>query len=239
MMKNKIAAMQPYVFPYIGYFQLISVADIFVFLDNVNYIKGGWINRNQIVLNQQPHFFTIPCEKISQHKKINQIVPAFTEKEQQRFLKTIEQAYRKAPFFEQIYSELLTWARKSHTSIAEMAADSVLWSCAYLGINRTFEMGSLLQGDGIFKDPTSRMLNLCEVCKSTLYVNMAGGAHLYDPHEFQKNSIQLQFIQPELKPYSKAPNSTYYPGMSILDAMMYLTKQQVLDLIEKTPLDSN
>jgi hypothetical protein len=236
-MKSKLAAMQPYVFPYVGYFQLISAVDTFVFLDNVNYIKGGWINRNQIVLNHQPHFFTIPCEKISQHKKINQIVPAFPEKEQQRFLKTLEQAYRKAPFFEQIYPELLTWAKKSHTSIAEMAADSVLWSCAYLGINRTFEMGSVLQVDGIFKAPTARMLNLCEVCKSSVYVNMAGGAHLYDPQEFQKNSIQLQFIQPELQPYSKAPNSTYFPGMSILDAMMYLNKGKVLALIEKKPVE--
>lgn len=238
-MKSKLGAMQPYVFPYVGYFQLIASVDTFVFLDNVNYIKGGWINRNQIVLNHQPHFFTIPCEKISQHKKINQIVPAFPEKEQQRFLKTIEQAYRKAPFYEQIYSELLSWAKKSHSNIAEMAADSVLWSCAYLGINRTFELGSVLQVDGTFKDPTARMLNLCEVCNASVYVNMAGGAHLYDPHEFKKNSIQLKFIQPELRPYSKAPNSTYFPGMSILDAMMYLTKQQVLDLIEKTPLDSN
>lgn len=236
-MKIRLAAMQPYVFPYLGYFQLIAEVDTFVFLDNVNYIKGGWINRNQIVVNQKPHFFTIPCEKISQHKKINQIVLAFTEKEQQRFLKTIEQAYRKAPFFEQIYPELCYWAKKDHSNIAEMASDSVRWSCNYLGIIRTFETGGALQGDSDFNGPTERMLNLCAICKSNVYVNMAGGAHLYDSHEFQKKGVQLQFIQPDLKPYSKGSNLPYFPGMSILDAMMYLNKEKVLALIEKKPVE--
>ena len=65
----KVAIMQPYLFPYIGYYQLIKAVDSFVLLDDVNYIKKGWINRNRILLNGSPHLFTMPLEKASQNKK--------------------------------------------------------------------------------------------------------------------------------------------------------------------------
>ena len=70
---KKVAIMQPYLFPYIGYFQLLNAVDIFVLFDDVNYINRGWINRNRILLNGKPHLFTIPLHKASQNKLINEI----------------------------------------------------------------------------------------------------------------------------------------------------------------------
>ena len=65
----KLAIMQPYFFPYIGYFQLINAVDKFVFYDDVNFIKGGWINRNRILVNGEIKFFTVPITGVSSFKK--------------------------------------------------------------------------------------------------------------------------------------------------------------------------
>jgi len=93
--------MQPYVFPYIGYFQLIELADVFVFYDDVNFIKQGWINRNNVLANNKSLLFTIPLNKISSFVKINEVIinENFFNKWQNKFLRTIEQSYKKAPFF--------------------------------------------------------------------------------------------------------------------------------------------
>ena len=69
----KIAIMQPYIFPYIGYFQLVQAVEMFVFYDDVNYIKGGWINRNRILINNQPSYVTIPLKGASPNKLICEI----------------------------------------------------------------------------------------------------------------------------------------------------------------------
>ena len=92
----KVGIMQPYFMPYIGYWQLINAVDIFVILDDVNYIKKGWINRNRILINGQEKFFIIPLEKVSQNKKINELdifQPGQTKKD---LWKKIELSYKRA-----------------------------------------------------------------------------------------------------------------------------------------------
>ncbi len=85
----KIAIMQPYIFPYIGYFQLIHAADVFVFYDDVNYINRGWINRNRILLNGKDQLFTIPCKEASQNKLIKDIEVLADKKAFQKMLTTM------------------------------------------------------------------------------------------------------------------------------------------------------
>ncbi len=97
-MQNKIAIMQPYFFPYIGYFQLINAVDTFVIYDDVNYIKKGWINRNNIVINGEQKLFTISLSKASQNKMINEID---ISDDFIKFIKMLEMSYSKAPYYEQ------------------------------------------------------------------------------------------------------------------------------------------
>src|SRR4051812_4492478 len=91
--------MQPYLLPYIGYFQLIAAVDRFLFLDDVNYINRGWINRNRILLGGKDHLFTLNLKEVSQNKKINEIEIAKDERWTAKFLRTVESAYRKAPHY--------------------------------------------------------------------------------------------------------------------------------------------
>ena len=70
----KLAIMQPYLFPYLGYFQLIAAVDKFVFYDDVNFIKNGWINRNRLLISGKVNYITIPLSGASSFLKINQVL---------------------------------------------------------------------------------------------------------------------------------------------------------------------
>ena len=97
-----ISIMQPYIFPYIGYFHLIEASDKFVFYDDVNYIKRGWINRNRILLNNTDFLFTIPTLKASQNKLIYEIKPIIDEKWKRKFYSNLEFSYKKAPYYSDV-----------------------------------------------------------------------------------------------------------------------------------------
>ena len=84
----KAAIMQPYIFPYIGYFQLIDAVDTFVFYDDVNFIKRGWINRNKLLVNGEEHMFTVALSNVSQNKLINEILILNKSDSQNQLLKT-------------------------------------------------------------------------------------------------------------------------------------------------------
>ena len=94
----RLAIMQPYFMPYIGYLQLMNAVDKFVLYDDVNYINKGWINRNRILVNGQAYLFTIPLKEASQNRLINEIYLSNDPKWKGKLLKTIEQGYKKAPF---------------------------------------------------------------------------------------------------------------------------------------------
>ena len=98
-----VAIMQPYIFPYVGYFQLIKAVDVFVFYDDVHFIKKGWINRNQLLINDKAHLFSVPLNKPSQNKLINEIKLALDQKWLKHFYSTLEFNYKKAPFYKEIF----------------------------------------------------------------------------------------------------------------------------------------
>ncbi|HCR3455045.1 TPA: WbqC family protein, partial [Proteus mirabilis] len=95
-----LAVMQPYLFPYIGYYQLAYHSDMFIFYDDVNYIKGGYINRNNILTKNGPQLFTLPVKKASSFKKINEL---FYQEDTRKILTSISQAYSKAPYFTSVF----------------------------------------------------------------------------------------------------------------------------------------
>src|SRR5271156_6723013 len=139
----RIAIMQPYVFPYIGYFQLIHAADVFVFYDDVNYINKGWINRNKILLNNKDQLFTIPCKEASQNKLIKDVEVLQDPKSINKILLTIQPAYKKAPFYNKVFpliEEIL--ALSDGLTISQMAISGVKNICTYLGMNRKFIISS-------------------------------------------------------------------------------------------------
>ena len=128
--------MQPYIFPYIGYFQLINAVDKFVFYDDVNFIKQGWINRNRILLNGAGHMFTIPLADASSFKKINEVCihKKLFQSWKNKFYKTISLSYSKAPFFHQTYTLIESILDRDFDTVSGLAIYAVNKVCVALDI---------------------------------------------------------------------------------------------------------
>lgn len=225
----KVAIMQPYVLPYIGYFQLIKLVDHFVFYDDVNFIKKGWINRNRILINNQPSYFTIPCCKISQNSLIGNI--KIEERNfRSKLLKTISMAYKKAPYFNEAFTVLEDIMQANTSAISDFAVNSVTKICNFLEIKKNFHLSSSLvyQRDGNAED---KIISICRLLKTTEYINMINGRDLYSEDRFSKENIKLSFLQGKITPY-KQFNNEFIPALSIIDVMMFNDKKTILEMLK-------
>lgn len=229
---EKIAIMQPYFFPYVGYFQLVNSVSTFVFLDDVQYITRGWINRNRILLNNNEHLFTIPCEKVSQNRRIldTRIVH---NKDLANVVKTVDMAYKKAPYHREVISLFSGVLDSLPDSVSELAIRSVKSVCDFLGIERKFVTSSQYQND--YLSASERLMDICVRERTYHYVNPIGGTSLYSKEEFLKKGINLSFLRPREVRYRQFNNS-FVPWLSMIDVLMFNGKDGSLELLEQYDL---
>ncbi len=222
--------MQPYAFPYIGYFQLIHSSDVFVFYDDVNYIKKGWINRNQILLHQEAYKFTIPLIAASQNKLIHEI-PVFWESGfDLKLLQQIELSYRFAPNVVEVINIIKQIFLEKPNNISELAISSILKICDYIGLKRTFIRSSTL---GISKElgRAERLIAITKSFSSNKYVNAINGQELYNKEFFKEAGVDLGFLSGQITPYSQGNSPEFVPYLSIIDILMWNSKEEILSLI--------
>jgi hypothetical protein len=220
--------MQPYFFPYIGYFQLLASADQIVFLDDVNFINKGWIHRNRVNVNGQDVMLTVPLVGKSQNKMINEIPVLAEENWKKKLLQTLEQTYTKAPNLDTVLKVVTKTLEFS--TIGEMNIAGIENCFKFAGIEIRFVKSSDINlPEGV--KGTERIKAICRHFRATEYINPPGGRELYDKQEFLNSDLQLKFLSPRLEPYFHAAN--WLPGMSILDAMMFCKssdlRQQILN----------
>ena len=217
----KLAVMQPYVFPYIGYFQLIHAVDAFVFYDDVNYIKGGWINRNRILMNGKDFFLTVPCQKASPNRQIKEILFDRNRPEFQNLQKNIHQAYRKAPYFETIYPIIEAVLNSPVDTISELAIQSVLQVSGYLKLDTKFKVSSSDFAETKGMNRTDRLIEICRREGANHYINALGGKELYDKAYFKNAGIELSFIQTDPNIRYQQGKNDFVPWLSIIDVLMF------------------
>ncbi|HSZ85519.1 MAG TPA: WbqC family protein, partial [Puia sp.] len=186
----KLGIMQPYIFPYIGYYQLINAVDKFVIYDDVNYINKGWINRNNLLVNGKAFLFTIPLKEASQNKPINQIEIQENENWSKKFLKTIEQTYKKAPHFENTFSLVRNIINTPLKGIHELALSSLRSIAEYLDIKTQFVDSSSIYLNTNLKGQ-ERILDICLKEKADHYINPIGGMEIYSNELFERSGIKL------------------------------------------------
>lgn len=226
----RLAIMQPYFFPYIGYFQLLNTVDKFVVYDDVNFIKQGWINRNRIIINGTPQFLTVPLKKASPNKLILETLILENSKWQRKLLRTIEMSYKKAPNFEIGYSIVEKVIQLERKNISELAYYSILKVKEYLEIPTPMESSSSIYSNKHLKGQ-ERVLDICHQEKADWYINPIGGQDLYDRELFQKNKIKLSFIQTEKVNYQQF-DGDFIPYLSIIDMIMFLSKSEIQDHLQ-------
>lgn len=215
----KLAIMQPYFFPYIGYFQLINAVDKFVFYDDVNYIKGGWINRNKLFLAGAVRYITVPLVGASPFEKINSTRVKIEEAWINSMLSSVAQSYCKAPFYKPVSRILETVLASNNGCLADIARNSIITTADYLKLSTEFVSTSSVYGNNHLKG-FERVVDICRIEKADEYWNLPGGRSLYSDVYFKENSIDLKFVDVQITLYQQ--NSTEFnPGLSILDVLMY------------------
>ena len=217
----RLAVMQPYLFPYVGYYQLLQAVDQFVFFDDVHFIKKGWIHRNAVLLQGERYRFTVPLLKASQNKRIQetQLHPEEYPRWGQKFLKTLHQGYRSAPFFEEVYALVRRVLLAENDSLATLAARSVTEVAAYLHVKTDVTYSSALDYDRD-GDGQAKIISLCRLQRADEYVNAIGGQELYDAASFKEHQIALRFLQSQGIKYEQ-PASPFVPHLSIIDMLMW------------------
>jgi hypothetical protein len=231
----KVAIMQPYVFPYIGYFQLIQAVDTFVLYDDVNYIKKGFINRNYILVNGKAHQFTIPVKEASQNKPINQIQVLTDDVWRNQFYKTIAYNYKKAPYYEMTLDIIEKVFHSRVETISELAIKSVEQVCCYLGLEKSFQVSSKLYSDTKGLEKSDRLISISKKSGADHYVNPHGGNTLYSKDYFALNKVKLSFIENELVPYRQF-NEIFVSGLSIIDVLMFNSKEETNNMLNRYKL---
>lgn len=221
----KVAIMQPYFLPYIGYFQLINAVDVFVIYDDVNFIKKGWVNRNFFLVNGKRTFFNIPLKGVSQNKLINCIEIDQNSNWDKKILKTIFLSYKKAPFFNEIFLLLEDIILYEEKNIAQFIKYSLEIICNYLSIETTILVSSEIIKNNELKGQ-DKIIEICKKLGADTYVNAIGGTTLYDKDIFIKNGISLNFIVSNPINYVQFKNE-FIPWLSILDVMMFNSPEQI------------
>lgn len=221
--------MQPYVFPYIGYMNLVNASDNFVFYDDVNFIKKGWINRNRIMLMGEPFRFSIPLKRQSQNVLIKDTEVANLTEFADKFLEQLKSSYKKSPYKNSVLDYVKEVLDNRHVSISEVAIASVELFFTYLGVSKSFHYSSkeFAATRGIEK--AERLIKITELLQSKNYINAMGGTTLYEKEFFRSRGVKLEFVKPTLIPYEHCNFSAmnFSAGLSIIDLMMNLSPEEI------------
>jgi len=230
----KLAIMQPYFLPYIGYFQLMAAVDKFVVYDDVNFIKGGWINRNRILLNGREHLFTVPLAGASPNRLINQIKIAPGTGWKRKLTSTIEQAYRPAPHFEQIFPLLTVIINHAEQGLSNYVVHALEKVCGYLDITTTIAPNSAIYYNSELQGE-ARVLDICRQEKADIYINAPGGRALYNPQHFRQQNVELRFLESAPIEYQQF-GPDFYPSLSIIDVLMFNSREEARKLVGQIAL---
>lgn len=233
----KVGIMQPYFMPYIGYWQLINAVEKFVILDDVNYIMRGYINRNSILLDGKPYRFTIPIEKASQNKLIMDTKLNFTPDKKQDFLLTVSNAYRKAPYFENVMSMIEDVVNNPKIDLTAFIRYSLERVMQYLDLHTEILLSSEIEKNLECKGE-ERIIAICKKLDADTYINPCGGRKLYHRDAFEKEHMQLFFLdtQNDYIVYKQAQQE-FTGNLSIIDIMMFNDIEKIQDFLERYELN--
>jgi hypothetical protein len=214
----KLAIMQPYFLPYIGYFQLIASVDQFIVYDNIKYTKKGWINRNRMLQNGADVMFSLPLMKDSDSLDVveRELAADFNR---DKLLNQIKGAYRRAPYFEQTFPLIEQIVRYEDANLLCFLHHSIARVCEHLGITTQIRISSSFSIDHELQSQ-DKVLALCKAAGAKTYVNAIGGIELYSKEAFQERGIELKFIKSLPFDYQQLGNE-FVPWLSIIDVMMF------------------
>ena len=233
----KIGIMQPYIFPYIGYWQLINKVDYYVIYDDVNFIKGGWINRNSILMNNEAKLISIQMQGSSPNKLINEIQVSPELIWRKKFIKTIENCYSKAPFYNEVFPIIRKIIMNDEINLAKYLEYSIKQICEYLGIKTKIIISSEIDKNNALKGQ-DKVIDICKRLNGDEYYNAIGGQELYSYEEFFMKNIKLKFIRTKKIAYKQFSNECI-TNLSIIDIMMFNSVDEIKYMLSEYEVITN
>lgn len=229
----KLGIMQPYFFPYIGYFQLINYADKWVVFDVVQFIRHGWINRNRILKPSEGwQYITVPLKKYRRETPIKDILISGETDWQDRIFRQLEHYKKKAPYYSQVLDYLEDCFSSKDTNILDLNIISLKKTCKYLGIKFDYSVFSEMN---LEIDPVSHpgewALKISEALNASEYVNPPGGREIFNKKQFEEANIDLNFLEVNLKEYNQR-RSTFEDGLSMIDVMMFNSPEEINEFLD-------
>ncbi len=210
--------MQPYFFPYIGYFQLISSVDVFIIYNNVQFIKRGWINRNRIKLENKIINITLPLARDSSVLNIDQrIISETWPLSRKKIIRRIEYSYRKTKFFKNVFEIITEILNYEDQRLDKFLTHSITEINKYLGIKTKIIFSSELENNSVMHKGEKRILGLVKKSRGNVYINPIGGIDLYDKQTFTDNGIKLKFLSSNI---AESNNENNVSNLSIIDILM-------------------
>jgi hypothetical protein len=226
-----VAIMQPYFFAYIGYFQLMACASCFVILDDVHYIKQGWINRNRLLFQGISKFFTLPLIGSSSNRLISELKIHRPEASKRHILDQVENYYRRAPNFHTVYPLLEKWIMNPEERLVPYLCHTIRETSHHIGLRAPTLISSEMPKDPELKGQ-DRIIQMCKILGARHYINVIAGKELYDPAVFEQNSISLSFLKGVSRPYPQF-GEPFVPGLSIIDMLMFNSVEMIRGELDK------
>ena len=227
--------MQPYFFPYIGYWQLINAVDTFVIYDNIQFSKKGWFHRNNFLMNDKKTLFTIPIKKDSDNLDVvDRYLSDDSEKQITKIITQIKNNYRKAPYYNDVFPLIEAVFLNQEKNLFNYIFYSIKMVCAYLDIDTKIVKSSTIDIDHTLRSQ-DKVIAINKSLNSTKYINPIGGRELYDIESFIKEAIELRFLESEVPEYRQFSDK-FISHLSIIDIMMFNSKNEAKEMLKRYEL---
>ena len=233
----KVAIMQPYFLPYIGYFQLINAVDEFILFDTPQFIRHGWIERNNILkLNGEPSYIKVPLVKHNRNISIKDVKINNSTNWQDKIFAQLTHYKKKAPFYNEVLALLKGIFKNDTQSIVQLNNYSLLIICEYLNIKTSIKIWSEMNIEiEETNAPDEWALNICKRINASSYINPIGGQSFFDTQKYGTSDIEINFIESNELKYKQFGNE-FAPWLSIIDLMMFNRKEDIKCMLNQYTL---
>jgi hypothetical protein len=232
----KLGIMQPYFFPYIGYFQLMAAVDRWISFDDIQFIDKGWVNRNRILhpdVNKEWQYITLPLEKRGRFDKICEISIKSDAKWREQMLGKLSSYKRKAPNYKSTIDFVTSCFDTDETNLSRFLTRTLRMTAEYLGIETPIEVQSQMNLTLNEVEHSGQWaLRISEKLGATEYINPHSGADIFKEREFDASCIKLTFLKPHLELYAQRQDY-FIEGLSIIDVMMWNDREKISEMLTR------
>jgi hypothetical protein len=213
-----ISIIQPCFIPWLGYFEQMALADLFVYMDDVKYTRQNWRNNNKLLCASESKNVSIPVRKTSRHTLINQVSILNDLAWQNKFLNKVSNWYRKAPHFDEVFSLISGVVLKRHDMLVDLNYGLNGAIAEYVGIETPVELSSNVPRNS--SDKVSRIIEIVKYFNADVLYDGKSAAYFIDIELFQEKGITIIFQDYKHSSYRQQSNSNFVPYMSIVDLLM-------------------